>query len=187
MDESEWEELSREFDEYRRKSRGYATYWEWMIQEVEELGVVEELCRSISATEGRDFEPPVPVANDPPDCEVRAKDGAFIGVEATELIDPKHISEFRRTGRDPAHVWDRGKLVSAIDARVRAKDIPSWANSPYDEYWLVLYTDDPNLGFGAAQSMLADYAAPDTSTITHVYFIFSYDPSRNGCPQLRLK
>jgi hypothetical protein len=62
-----------------RKKRRYASFFEWPVKHLKELGIVEELFKSMSVLNDSSYHSPCmgPSPNDAPDCVSRSADGSL--------------------------------------------------------------------------------------------------------------
>jgi hypothetical protein len=196
MDDSELSaSVERAWSIYERikealaKRRGYADFFGWDDKQVAERGIVSQLLEEIVDEPAGPFRDLVSrgVGADPPDCEMRDMDGRRIGIEVTELVDEDAIRRSKRDSRFLMAGWDQATLIARLEARIRQKDAPKVVHGgPYDEYWLLLHTDEGVLTFEAVSGWLAGFELPKRSLLTRVYLLFSYSPGLKKYPYLRL-
>ena len=126
MDTEEEKRLMREIKEAIAKSRGYADSFGWPAnRDLEEYGVVKSFCEALEK-EGKSFLDKNGVkcrgrGNDPPDCEASDLGGKLIGIEVTELVNPKAIISFKKNQEYEWAEWDRANLIDAINNRLDKK------------------------------------------------------------------
>jgi len=184
-----------------RKQRGYADFFQWPNRDVEELGVLRELIRCLStsghpipdqiALRGRGF--------DPPDCEATASNGDRIAVEITELVDQNHIELIKapkkNTGAGYSDAlfcgaeWTKEKFVRELSKRLpkKSRTFDSLKDGPYPGgYWVVIYTDEPNLTQSLASEYLANEEFFVSPFLTRAFFLMSYDPMISAYPFFEL-
>jgi hypothetical protein len=189
LTEQDWTHISRLIKEAAAKDRGYASFFEWPDKDQKEVGVALTLFESLLAKEALNYKNlrARGLGNDPPDCEAIAPDGQRIGIEVTELVDPKGIKNAKAGRRYDWATWDQAKLESHLVSRVTAKDHPTTLQGgPYQRYWLVIHCDEPELEYERVQILLNDWPGAATTLIDDAFLLFSYDPRYDLCPYIRL-
>ena len=95
-EELDWDEVVAIIHEAQKKSRGYATYWEWAPERSRaEVGVAQALGDFLMHSEGRSWASIQSIADDPPDVLLRCTSGARVGVEVTDLVDEDSAQRHR--------------------------------------------------------------------------------------------
>ena len=171
-------------DRLRRK---HASFWNFARKGPKEMGVFTEAMGRIE----KDLAAPIsawnPVLQDPPDIEL-ISGAERIGVEITELVNPRAVKaqldqnlsyerELLRYGPDQAKTRI-AEIVKEKEAKIRP------VISTYDALALLIHTDEPMLD----SEMLADHRlTPASAVYRWVYLLFSYEPSKNECPLVRLQ
>ena len=188
--DAEWQHILHLIREATKRDRGYASFFEWPDKEQKEVGIVLHLFESLSSQEGNEWKKLVPrgQGNDPPDCEATDPAGKRLGIEVTELVDGSAIG--RRKAGDTYHTapWDQAKFLRFLDERFTAKDVPfAIRGGPYDEYWLLIHCDEPELPFERVREFLFGLAVRQTRLIDQAFLLLSYSPHRNGYPYIRLQ
>jgi hypothetical protein len=170
-------------------TRPWNKFWSWHDRPVGEHGAAQEVIKAagfkvqrlVSRERGQD----------PPDCEAMLDD-KWSGIEVTELVHEltlrrsiKAITQ-RAAGMLPEHqeahfVWERDDLLDAIDLRLNNKDRAKPKDSSYEQYVLIIYTDEMYLDRERVGRFLKD-AAFRTKLITHAFLGLSYDPTCKGYP-----
>jgi hypothetical protein len=167
------------------KRRGYADFFQWPDQSIEERGVAEEFLSQVTNLLGGPFSNlrARGQGQDPPDCEALNARGQRLGIEVTELVDRKAIARSRRRGGSVWAEWDRAKLVTALADRLRAKDVPgNVKGGPYDRYVLLTFTDEPELSLDRVAELLTGQSFARPTLITDGYLLLSYDPKLKKYP-----
>src|SRR5258705_2478552 len=140
-----------------KKVRPYASFFKWTNKVTEELGIARTLIDSAGgALPLSDLLP----GGDPSDVECVRLDGARVAIEVTELTDEEAMSHnapmMRKTvGQDPlermkqtkVRDWDKAGFLEAVEERLRAKDAVTLKGEPFEEYVVLLHTDEPMLGY----------------------------------------
>ena len=189
LTELDWEHIGRLIRDAAARDRGYASFFEWPDRDQKEVGVSLSLFESLLAKEGLHYSNlrARGQGNDPPDCEASAPDGKRIGIEVTELVDPKGIKNAKAGRRYDWATWDKSKLESYVLSRITTKDEPSdLKGGPYDHYWLVIHCDEPELNHGRTQALLSGWAGASTKLVSEAFLLFSYEPQHELCPYIRL-
>ena len=187
--DAEWQRILHLLRESNRRDRGYASFFEWPDKEQKEVGIALDLFESLSAKEGLECRKLAPrgSGNDPPDCEALDPEGRRLGIEVTELVDGSAIG--RRKAGEAFHTasWDRDKFLRFVDERFTAKDIPSGVQGgPYDQYWLLIHCDEPELPFERIGQFLDGIPARSTRLIDQAFLLLSYSRGHNGYPYFRI-
>ncbi len=173
------------------KQRGYAGFFGWPEKDVAEWGVVQSL------SEAAVSEPGFPLfsltrrkpGQDPPDCEAVDSSGQRVAIEVTELVEPRAIEEVKRSGV-PGSVmalWERDHFLDRLGELMVTKDRKSLKGAPWDDYWILVHTDEPDLDADKVGFWLSDARLPRLVQATRAYLLMSYDPRRGGYPYFRLQ
>ena len=177
-----------------KKVRPYASFFKWTNKVTEELGIARTLIDSAGgALPLSDLRP----GGDPPDVECLRSDGARVAIEVTELTDEEAMSHnvpmMRKTvGQVPlermkqtkVRDWDKAVFLEAVEERLKAKDTVKLKGGPFEEYVVVLHTDEPMLVHADAVEWLQGCTFTRMGKVTSAYLLFSYDG--NGYPYIRL-
>ncbi|TWT02928.1 hypothetical protein [Reyranella sp. CPCC 100927] len=173
------------------------SYWAWRDKPIAERGAADTILRAaglrvdrlVSRGEGQD----------PPDCEGMV-DGLWSGIEVTELVHRETLEQSitairqRNAGRESRlpvayFEWARGDLLAALQELINGKDKADLKGGPYDQYILVIHTDE----FFLLPDTVARYvegAIFDVKCITQAYLGLSYRPDtaagEGGHPAFRL-
>jgi hypothetical protein len=185
----DWEHIGRLIREATARDRGYASFFEWPDRDQKEVGVVLSLFESLLAKEGLHYSNlrARGQGNDPPDCEAAAADGRRIGIEVTALVDSQGIKNAKAGRGYYWATWDKAKLESYIVSRISAKDdAVNLKGAPYDQYWMVIHCDEPELSHDRVCALLCDWSGPVTRLLDEAFLLFSYDPGHRICPYIRL-
>jgi hypothetical protein len=189
--DSEDEVLLEVFETAQINRRQHAPYFTWLPdRSVEELGVVQELQKSLERRNLAFFRSPVSRGkNDPPDCEAMSLslEGEKIAIEVTELVESKSIAAYKHDRPIPWEPWSKCELHDLLRARIEKKDRPTHIEGgPYDQYVLVIYCDEPQiLDFDLIEYMRHCEFGP-TTLIDRAFFLMSYDPREQCCPFIEL-
>lgn len=174
------------------RSRGHADFFQWAPnRDVEEWGVANYLRESLIAESAEFFQQPISRGrgSDPPDCEARALDGKRIAIEVTELVDPNSIVAFRHGAPYDWTDWSSERLKMALAERLSAKDqrYPSLQGGPYEQYIVVVHTDELMLPYDSAFALLGGARFSKPSHIDRAFLLISYDPRLERCPYVELR
>ncbi len=185
---SNWQDWSECLADNHRPYAGHFSWESDRSKFTSEVGVLKVFEEAL-ALEGNTFFSQARhrgQGRDPPDCEAVGKTGLRIGIEITELVDPASAAA-ARAGRP--YEWKDWKhnLVPALQDRLSGKDSPTGLkDSPYSEYVLLIYSDEPWLEIEEARSSLAHHIFLPTTLITKAYLLFSYSPWEKRYPCVRL-
>jgi hypothetical protein len=182
------EELVETVLEEIKNRRPYASFFFSSDREVGEWGVTQTFLEFAQGEPGFPFGEPVNRGrgNDPPDCEVLDVDGRRIGIEVTELIDERAVAAAKQNGGVQWALWDVEKVRSAIQTRLTAKDGKVLKGGPYDEYLVLIFTDEPALPADLVERAVAVAPFDAVATIDRAYVLLSYDPHRRTYPSVRI-
>jgi hypothetical protein len=166
--------------------RRYASFFEWIDRPRAELGVVEELARTLSARGERELSQAVQHLPDPPDCTAQNERGESIAIEVTEIVcsDAARLNE---QGHDVFRNWQPGELQSHVAALLSAKDGKCFHGGPFAEKMVCMFTDEPLLTFDRIASELSGVSFGPFAQIDSAYIVVSYDPSIKRYPVFTLK
>src|SRR5215471_444590 len=103
----------------RRKS---AAFFDWPDKGVKEWDITCELLRSMHAGGDYRFTDNFdPLDDDWPDCVIRDRDGAQVGIEITELVDQEAVAMCER-GMNVYRVWSDQAIREKIAQILQSKD-----------------------------------------------------------------
>jgi hypothetical protein len=175
------------------KSRGYADSFQWPPdRHLEECAVVRLFCEALE----KECKPLIDwssiisrgCGNDPPDCEANDLEGNLIGIEVTELVDPRAIIAFKKNQVYESAEWDRTKLIDAINNRLDAKNFPERIKGgPYKSYILIIYTDEDVLNADYAKDLLEGYRFAKRNLIDRAFLFIFFDPIYKTYPCIELE
>lgn len=170
--------------------RGYGDFFAWPVdRQLEEWAIVDLLKESLEKANAVFFNSLVArgKGNDPPNCEAIQLDGGKLGIEVTELVDPEAILAHKNGNTGHRAEWNRHKLIKAIEARLKAKDIAkNIKGGPYDQYILVIHTDEPVLTYDFLFPMVSNHVFQYYSVIDRVFLLMSFDEKYQCCPYIEL-
>jgi hypothetical protein len=192
VDDSDLSILGRAVEE----QRGHADFFSWHERDVAERGVAQALLENAGNEPGFPFSQlrsRMP-NQDPPDCEALDCYGRRVAIEVTELVDPDSIVRARtdhsrrsRQVSPDALSWNRVLFVQRVGALLRSKDSKSLKGGPYEEYLVVIHTDEPELSHGVVLEWLSGHEFPAPAQIDRAYLLLSYDPASESYPVIRLR
>ncbi len=170
------DDLINELSEAVRQQRPYAGFFFWPNRPFAERGLVATFSEAAAS------EPGLPFRNirsraegeDPPDCEAIDSHGRLIAIEVTELVDGTAIAEVRRTGRNLVATWDSSRIRTRIEELLRTKDAKVLNGGPYDEYVVLIHTDEMMITSDAIIHALNGYSLPRLKQVHRAYVFLSY-------------
>jgi hypothetical protein len=171
-----------------RKQRPYASFFYWPVRAIAEWGIANAFSESAASEAGfplRELQARQP-GDDPPDCEGIDAEGRHIGIEVTELVDGDAIARARRTGDNVWSTWDTPRIRAALDHLLTEKDSKTLHGGPYDEYLVLIHTDEPALTFEQIEAAVFGHSFPNLLQVQRAYILLSYDPLRRGYPYVKL-
>lgn len=194
------DEIGRIIKNDRKKSRGYATFFESPNDKpIGEVLVTYCLFRHLSKTEQLPLIVPIASQSDPPDVWAEMPDGSKVGVEVTELVDSAAIERSRARRKDKTQPpligeWTpesvRDKLLQIINAKVcKCKN----AKIGFEQLWLIIYTDEELIDYHVAKWVVEKIPTLSVENFDRIFFLLSYHPSADkdlfpdGCPILEIE
>lgn len=184
------DEIGRKLQEAARSQRPYAGFFDWPDRDIGEWGVAKAF------NDAAVGEPGVPLqllesrgpGKDPPDCEAVDAEGRRIGIEVTELVDGSAVEAARHRGAAWAWAdWSREKFLNGLQSRLASKDGKLLQDGPYDQYLVLIHTDEPALRVSTVEEWLRGHEFKQPTQITRAYLLLSYDPQCGRCPIFRLR
>ena len=177
-------------DQSKQKKRGYSDFFAWPVdRQLEEWAIVDSLKESLEKANAGFFNSLVARGRgiDPPDCEANLFEGGKLGIEVTELVDPAAILAYKNGDTSQQAEWSEDKLIKSITHRLQAKDISTnLKGGPYDQYILVIHTDEPLLSFDYTYPLLSNTPFQYYSLIDRAFLLMSYDEKHQCCPFIEL-
>lgn len=178
-------------EEVKRNHRPHAGHFSWETDRaIAEDGVLREFQNSL-AEQGQLFFREAAhrgQGNDPPDCEAVGAGGIRVGIEITELVDPKSAAAARAGSHYEWKDW-REDLLPALQLVLSKKDSPSdLKGAPYQEYVLLVFSDEPWLEHDRVRRQLSEHKFKPTQLITRGFLLLSYSPfvKRYPCYELHI-
>lgn len=183
---TDWAKLAEEFKANTRPHAGFFT-WE-TDKSVAEEGVLIEFAEALQEQNALFFEKAFHRGEDrdPPDCEARGLDGRRVGIELTELVDPASAAAARADEPYVPKYWSNADILAGLRERLQAKDRANPKDGPYDEYLLLIYTDEPGLTPDSAKNTITSTSFKPAQLIDSVYFLLSPYPGFHTCFKLQL-
>ena len=169
----------------RRKKRRYASYFDWHIKGRKELGVLEELIRSMEIEGPSSYHSPRIQDPDPPDCSALDAQGALVGFEIAELVSEDAV---RRTEQGETLVsdWTPHMVALALNSILLEKDGKSFVGGPYARIAVLVHTDEYLIAYDEVRPYVEGRSFGPFKTIDEAYLLLSYNPYYQRCPFLRL-
>jgi len=192
MDNEKPEENSEPLplENIRQKKRGYSDFFAWPEdRQLEEWAIVDSLKESLEKANAGFFNSLIARGrgNDPPDCEALLVEGGKLGIEVTELVDPDAIMAYKSGNTDQWAQWSEHKLLKSITQRLEVKEASkNIKGGPYEQYVLVIHTDEPLLSYDYAYPLLSHHHFKFYSLINRAFLLMSYDPKYHCCPYIEL-
>lgn len=173
------------------KIRPHAGYFSWPPdRELEELGVVDDLAKSLEA-EGRSFFNSWRSrgqGNDPPDVEALSQSGETIAIEVTEFVDGRAIEAAKSEHAYFRPPYSTQELFHLLTKRIATKDAPRGIKGgPYSQYVLVIHCDEPRVLDYVLLQAAGEFRFPVTNLIDRAFLLLSYSPFTRRCPHIELK
>lgn len=185
MDE---DELVRIVQDAIKKQRPYGGFFDWPDREIAEWGVANAFSEAATTEPGLPFRDlrSRGRGEDPPDCEARDSSGSLVAIELTELVDGDTLAATRKAGVAGFAQWDAAKIREQIEERLISKDTKTLKGGPYNEYLVLIHTDEPALSIAQIESALAGHQLPALRQVQRAYLLLSYDPGLRRYPFVRL-
>jgi hypothetical protein len=205
-DNLDWDAIGAAMKDAIKKSRGYASWWEYaLVPRLGEHHAASVLTRFLFG------EGPVDALmfpdQDPPDVVLPLASGRRIGIEVTEIIDPKAVemARFLKRKRDgwspkdlvlagwPWAEWPDDQLSDSLLKATSTKDRKlARVAAGYDELYLAMITDEPDIDAEKAARVVSALGAPAAS-IDRAFLMLGYNPGvdktdyPDGCPVFELR
>ena len=147
------------------------------FQSAQEQTICEELAKSLRQQAMADVRE-IAANADPngfPDCDARSN-GANIGVEVTELIDPS--TRFSEWPLDRFEKYLRKRISDKDQKAAKAEEAGLLA--AFDELWLVIATDESLLIPSVLRAYLNRLRLPKPSHFGAVFVLAPYEPGSNA-------
>jgi len=190
QDKSEETIADQLLEQAKQKKRGYSDFFAWPVdRQLEEWAIVDSLKESLEKANAGFFNSLVARGrgNDPPDCEAVLDEGGKLGIEVTELVDPVAIMAYKNGNTEQWAEWGEKKLINSIKRRLQAKDVSkNIKGGPYDQYILVIHTDEPLLSYDYTHPLLSRYTFMPYFLINRAFLLMSYDKKYHCCPFIEL-
>ena len=180
-------QIIADLDATDRLRRKHASFRNFARKGPKEMGVFTEAMERIARDLPAQIAGWSPVVEDPPDIELTS--GAQrIGVEITELVNPRalkaqldnsprYTEELLHYGPDQAKA-QLAEIVKAKEEKIRV------VRSRYTAFALLIHTDEPMLN---SEMLSGHRLRPESEMYRWVYLLFSYEPTKNECPLVRLQ
>lgn len=114
------------------------------------------------------------LGQDPPDCTCIVE-GELWGVEVTEILHPAVMQERLKGNHGQHHEWTDEEIVAAMDERIAAKDAAKPKGGPFNQYLLVIRTEEMHMERVRMEATLRTYEA-HCDLITRACIAYSYQP-----------
>jgi hypothetical protein len=170
MEEIDWNKV-RALLEFRAKNRrGYASDFEWHVQDEEERFVMLDFLKALKTKGELDFSDVKPFEPDPPDFVAKATDGTTIAFELREFVSEEAI---RRTAKGERVMawWTDEQFFGAIDKIIRAKDGKTFNGGPYSRIVLIMPTGEPTVTAEMVTKVFAGSEFDKPLNITDAYLM----------------
>jgi hypothetical protein len=167
--------------------RKYASFYNWDNKNEKEIGICSSFIRVIFNED--DIESLDLVSKDPPDCLLILK-GQKIGIELTELVDQKEIEKnIKCKGQFVPCFWGKTEVENELNRIITSKEkkAKDKMHHQYDDYILLIHSDEPKIDRNKIPEIIAEYDPPITSIIKHIYLMLSYEPELKKEPIYKLK
>src|SRR5215510_14071475 len=185
-DDEEWAEAVRVLREARQRSRGYAEYWEWLIDRSRAELDAGCVLRNFLVAAGEKVSGRLTVVRpDPPDVLLETVNGRRIGIEVTELVDrhaiKRHLDRKKR-GEPIAFdfaAWTPVRMAEALSGLVSTKDHKLRnASDQFDELLVAIVTDEPAIDESIARAAVW-LCRPTVQHINRAFLVMSYHPEND--------
>lgn len=184
MNSDEQNEIGSRLIRAARQDRGYASFFDYPDKDTKEWRVCSALFEAMKKQGVKSLGIPDSLGkgSDPPDCQLQTLDNKLIGIEATELVCGKSIQKSKANELIFDNPWNQERLHTTLTERINSKDKAQIKGGPYDSYFLLIYTDEPDLNKYSLSNLLEGWSPPKTQLIDKIYLLLSYDPQLDTCP-----
>lgn len=187
-DENDTGGLLDELADVVDRARIYASFREVGSKELKEVGAVRDLLTSLNAANEVEYHDFSAAPKDPPDCIAVNRHGQAVAVEVTEFVSEEAVrrneAARRELDRRPditemqmAH-WTEQAFVLHVNKLLEEKDGKSLNGGPFEEYLLVIHTDEPLLVRSEVEDWIATQTFGPYNQITAAFLLFSYEPDQ---------
>ncbi len=170
------------------RRRIYASFREVGSKEFKEVDAVRDLLGSLKAAGDVEYRDVSAAPKDPPDFIAVNRKGQAVAVEVTEFVSEEAVrlneAERRRLGRRPDITemqmaqWTEQAFVGHMRELLQGKDRKTLNGGPFEEYLLVLHTDEPLLVRSEVEGWIPSHSFGPYAQITAAFLLFSYEPGR---------
>ncbi len=185
-DGHEARELADELDRIVNQERVYASFRERGPKELKEVDVARDLLDSLTAVSEHAYRNLQPSPQDPPDCVAINEREQAVAIEVTEFVSEGAVrlneAERRKLGRRPDVTellmaqWTRDEFIAHVASLLAEKDGKILIGGPFEEYVVVVHTDEPLLEWKAAEGWLSSQMFGPFKQVSSAYLLFSYHP-----------
>jgi hypothetical protein len=169
--------------------RRHASFWNSYKKSVKELGIGSELFSQLQTDLGSTIVAWGLCEKDPPDIRANLTDQRSVGIEVTELVNEaaidaqianptRYYTELSRFGLAEA--------VKALRKILRDKEQKLGSLKGYANLVLIIHTDEPFVRSDQFLEMPEPIFTERSAVFDVVYLLFSYEPSKQKCPILKL-
>jgi hypothetical protein len=177
-----WIEKLRDRLAHRRK---YAPFFDWHEKSRKELGVVEQLVRTMEARGEVEYRSLRCWSQDPPDCIGKDNTGKTVAFEVTELVSEEAV-RMNQKGRQVYRDWRPAEVVNRIDEILKDKDSKVYSGGPYCRIAVLIHTAEQVISFEEYGHILAEHTFGPLKQVTEAFLLMHYDPRLGNCPYIRL-
>jgi hypothetical protein len=159
----------------------YAAYFGDRDREQAELGVAEEVIRSLELGGLRQLTNLSSNRPDPPDCICVNEAGDRVAIEVSEVVCAD-AARLNAHGHDVYRDWQPGEFCDRISLQLATKDSKQFHGGPYAEIVACLFTDEPIMNSDRVAKELENALFGPFRQLTSAYLVLSYDPATKGYP-----
>jgi hypothetical protein len=182
------DEIGRKLQEAARSQRRYAGFFDWPNRAIGEWGIAATFNEAAVGESGLPFQSLElrGAGKDPPDCEVIDAEGRRVAIEVTELVDGIAVAAAQHGDAWAWADWSCQKFLTMLQERLDSKDGKLLQDGPYDQFWVIIHTDEPILSPSNVKQWLAGHKFKPPQQLIRAYLLLSYDPQCGQYPLFRL-
>lgn len=159
----------------------YATFFDYSDREQAELGVAEELVRSLELSGLRRLRNLTSYRPDPPDCICVNEGEGSVAIEVSEVVCAV-AARLNAQGSNVYRDWQPGEFRDRVASLLTTKDKKKFHGGPYAEIVVCLFTDEPAMTSDRIAMELKGATFGPFCQLTAAYLVVSYDPATKGYP-----
>jgi len=177
--------ISEDSIQPKRKKKKYALFFDWYDKKRKELGILEDLLKTMNIRNEAYYHSPKISKNDPPDCTLLDRNNRLIAVEIRELVSEEAVRNAEQS-KFAWKFWYLEDVLKEIDSILKEKAGKDYHGGPYQKIIVVIHTDEYSMNYKTYAAGLEEAVFPNYSLIDEAYLLFSVNPAEECCPYIKL-